>query len=136
MKINIGDQASLSKIFTGKDVRTFAKISLDHNPLHEAGTIAIESIFKRPIVHGQLVAALISAVLGGKLPGPGTIYLSQTLKFVAPVFIDDEVTATVKVLKVRESKGIVNLSTLCVKSDGTLVIDGDAVVMHPSLKDQ
>jgi 3-hydroxybutyryl-CoA dehydratase len=136
MKLNVGDKASISRSFTAKDVKTFAQVSLDHNPLHEESQLANESMFGEPIVHGQLVAALISALLGEKLPGPGTIYLSQTLKFVAPVFIGDAVTAEAIVVQIREKNGIVKLTTRCFKNDETLVIEGDALVMHPSLKEK
>lgn len=135
MHIKIGDQASLTKSFSIAEVATFAQLSLDSNPLHANTEMARQSMFGQPVVHGSLVAGLISAVLGAQLPGPGTIYLSQSLNFKAPVFIGDEVIARVVVTKMRPEKGILTLATTCIRQDGTLVIEGQAVVMHPDLKE-
>ena len=133
-RIKIGDEASLTKRFTAEEVQRFSHLSLDRNPLHEDGQLAASSMFGRPVVHGLFVAALISAVLGGELPGPGTVYLSQELSFKAPVFFNDEVTARVEVLKIKPDKGIVTLASTCHKADGTMVIEGQAVVMNPHIR--
>jgi acyl dehydratase len=130
--IKVGDSAALTKIFSEKDVISFAEISGDHNPVHVDAEFAGTTRFERQIVHGMLTAGLISAVLGMKLPGPGCLYLKQELNFRAPVFFGDEITATVTVTKVREDKPIVTLETNCVNQDGIDVIDGEAVLMVPN----
>lgn len=126
--IKVGDKVSVKKIFTDKDVLEYSKLSLDKNPLHLDPVYAAETIFGQQIVHGMLVAGLFSGLLGMKLPGEGSIYLGQGLRFTRPVFLGDEVTATVEVVSVREDKPIVTLRTSCVNSQGELVIDGEATV--------
>ena len=128
----IGDKAEMTKKIGDEDIRTFANLSGDTNPVHLDEEAGKNSRFGRRVAHGMLSASLISAVLGKKLPGEGSIYLGQTLKFTAPVFIDDEVTATVEVTAVREDKNIVTLKTTCTKQDGTVVIDGEATALVPS----
>ncbi len=127
--IKIGDSASITKTFSDADVRKFAEITNDKNPVHLDEAYAAKTQFKRRLVHGMLTAGLISAVLGTELPGEGSIYLSQSLKFRAPVFIDDTITATVTVIKVREDKPIITLETLCKNQDGTVAIEGEAVLL-------
>ena len=126
--IKTGDQASLSKTYTEEDVRDFSELSLDKNPLHLDPDYAAVSIFGKQIVHGMLVASLFSAILGNMLPGEGSIYLGQTLNFRAPIYLGDRITATVEVLKIRPDKPIVTLMTTAVNEEGTVVIDGEAVV--------
>ena len=126
--LQVGDRASLSKSFTARDVEVFAELSLDDNPLHLDEAAAADSAFGQRVVHGALVSSLFSALLGTKLPGEGSIYLGQTSKFKAPVFLDDEVTATVEVIEVRESRGIARLKTTAVNSAGKTVIEGEATV--------
>ena len=130
--LSIGDQASRSKQITDANVRSFAAISGDTNSVHLDEAAAAESVFGRRVVHGMLTASLISAVLGNELPGTGTIYLSQTLSFKKPVFIDDVITATVEVIKYREDKRIATLKTICTNQSGELVIEGEAVVLVPA----
>ncbi|MGI9292402.1 MAG: MaoC family dehydratase [Pseudomonadales bacterium] len=127
-KLNVGDSATISKVFNNDDVEKFAIVSEDCNPIHLDETAAADSIFGQRVVHGMLVGSLFSALLGTKLPGEGSIYLGQTLSFKAPVFIGEEVTASVEILEIRESKSIAKLRTLCVNSSGVTVIDGEAVV--------
>ena len=127
--IKIGDSASITKTFSDADVRKFAEITNDKNPVHLDEAYAAKTQFKRRLVHGMLTAGLISAVLGTELPGEGSIYLSQSLKFRAPVFIDDTITATVTVIKVREDKPIITLETLCKNQDETIAIEGEAVLL-------
>lgn len=129
--LKIGDNASLSKTFTDSDVRTFAEISGDHNPIHIDDEFAASTRFERRLVHGMLTAGMISAVLGMQLPGPGSIYLKQELNFRAPVYIGDTITATVTVTKVREDKPIITLATACKNQDGETVIEGVAVLLTP-----
>lgn len=131
--LKIGDSASLTKTFTDEDVRSFAKISGDTNPVHLDDDFAAGTRFKRRLVHGMLTAGLISAVLGTKLPGPGSIYLSQSITFRAPVFINDTITAAVTVSGIREDKPIVTLETVCMNQDGAVVLDGEAVLLLPGL---
>ncbi len=129
--VKIGDSASLTKRFTDEDVRKFAAISGDKNPVHLDEEYAARTQFKKRIVHGMLTAGLISAVLGTKLPGEGSIYLGQTINFRAPVYLDDAITATVTVIKVHERKPIVTLETVCKNQDDVIVLDGEAVLLAP-----
>lgn len=127
--LKIGDSASLSKTFSDEDVRSFATISGDKNPVHLDEIYAATTPFKKRIAHGMLTASLISAVLGTKLPGEGCIYLGQTINFKAPVYLDDTITATVTVTKLHERKPIVTLETVCKNQDGVVVLDGEATMM-------
>ena len=126
--LKVGDKASISKIFTEEDVFNFSDLSLDKNPIHLDQSYAETSIFGQKIVHGMLAASLFSGLLGMKLPGEGSIYLGQSLSFTAPIYIGDKVTATVEIVNIRADKPIVTLRTYCLNSEGTLVIDGEAVV--------
>ncbi len=125
----VGATASWSKTITSADVQAFATLSGDDNPLHVDEAFARNTRFGRPIVHGMLVASLISAVLGRQLPGPGTIYLSQSLEFLRPVYPGDTITATVEVVRVREDKPVVTLITRCTNQNGEEVVRGEAVVL-------
>ncbi|MGD8367738.1 MAG: MaoC family dehydratase, partial [Desulfobacterales bacterium] len=103
----------------------------DLNPAHINETFAADTFFKGRIAHGMLSAGFISAVIGTKLPGPGAIYMSQSLRFTAPVRIGDTVTARAEVIEIIEEKHRVKLSTTCRKQDGTVVLEGEALVMAP-----
>jgi 3-hydroxybutyryl-CoA dehydratase len=127
-ELKIGQKASLTKTITKQDVLKFAEASGDVNPIHTDEAAAQKSVFGKPVAHGILALGLVSAVLGNKLPGAGTIYLGQDTKFTAPVFWGDEVTATVEVAELREDKRIAKLNTTCVRGDGTVVNTGVAVV--------
>ena len=129
--LKIGDTASLSKTFTDEDVRAFAAISGDKNPVHLDEAYAAQTQFKKRIVHGMLTAGLISAILGTKLPGEGSIYLGQTINFRAPVYLNDTITATVTIIKLHERKPIVTLETVCRNQDDVVVLDGEAVLLAP-----
>ncbi|KZZ61246.1 MaoC family dehydratase, partial [Oleiphilus sp. HI0123] len=107
----------------------FAELSLDFNPVHLDADYAAKTPFGKQIVHGMLVSSLFSGLLGKHLPGEGTIYLGQDLKFKKPIFINQEVTATVEIINIRNDKPIITLSTLCVNDQGETVIEGEAVVM-------
>ena len=124
----VGSKASLSKAFTEEEVFQFAEISTDKNPLHLDKGFGRSSIFGQRIVHGMLVASLFSGLIGMQLPGEGAIYLGQSLAFKAPVGIGELVTASVEIIKIRQDKPIVTLRTLCINSEGTVVIEGEAVV--------
>ncbi|UCB55985.1 MAG: MaoC family dehydratase [Thiotrichales bacterium] len=127
-KFQVGDKSTLSKAFTQSEVEEFAKISLDDNPVHLDKEYAESTAFGQPIVHGLLVASLFSGLIGARLPGHGSVYLGQNISFKAPVFINEKIEASVEVVHVREDKPILTLKTLCVKSDGTVAIEGEAVV--------
>lgn len=127
-ELKLGQKASVQKTFTAADVTAFAGISLDVNPIHMSDGYAKNTIFGKRIVHGILTSGLISAVLANKLPGPGTIYLGQELKFTAPVYLGDDITATVEIVEIREDKKIIELDTTCVNQDGKKVITGLATV--------
>jgi 3-hydroxybutyryl-CoA dehydratase len=125
----IGERASFSKTISEEDVRAFASLTHDFNPLHLDAEYASRTRFGRPIAHGILTAGLISTVLGTRLPGTGAIYLNQTLKFLAPVYHGDTITATVQVTAWRPDKRIVTLQTECHNQEGTCVLSGEAVMM-------
>ena len=126
----IGTQATLSRTITEDDILLFALVSGDHNPIHLDAEYAEKSLFGKRIAHGFLIGSLISAVLGNDMPGPGSIYLGQTLKFLAPIHIGDTVTVTVKVVALREDKRIITLHTNCTNQQGTLVLSGEATVKY------
>jgi 3-hydroxybutyryl-CoA dehydratase len=128
--LSVGQTASLGKTITEADILMFAAVSTDTNPVHIDAEAAKASIFKERIAHGMLSAGLISAVLGTRLPGPGTIYLGQTLRFRAPVRIGDTVTATVEITALDPAKQRATLKTTCSVA-GKPVIEGEAQVQLP-----
>ncbi|MFD2111065.1 MaoC family dehydratase [Thiorhodococcus fuscus] len=134
-ELKIGDKATITRRFTDADVRQFAELSTDHNPIHLDPDYAAGTQFKQRIVHGALVGSLFSALLGEHLPGHGGIYMGQTLQFKAPVFLDMEVIASVEITAIHERKPIVTLSTQCVDAEGKTLITGEAVMYVPWLKD-
>jgi 3-hydroxybutyryl-CoA dehydratase len=127
----IGQSASIGKTITEADILMFAAVSMDTNPVHLNAEVAAASQFKERIAHGMLSAGLISAVLGTKLPGPGSIYLGQTLRFRRPVKIGDTVTATCEVTAIDAARKQATLKTTCTVA-GKTVIEGEAVVLPPS----
>jgi len=129
MRLEIGETGSLTKTILDEEVRQFAHLVGDENPVHLEDDFAKRTRFGRCIAHGMWGASLISAVLGTQIPGPGTIYLSQSLQFVAPVFIGDTITARATTIKVREDKPIVTLETICSNRGGEVVLKGEAVVL-------
>ncbi|MEG2679458.1 MAG: MaoC family dehydratase [Oscillospiraceae bacterium] len=130
-EIEIGDSAHFSKTVTETDVLLYAGISGDFNSAHVNQMAAEHGIFGKRIAHGMLSAGFISAVLGTQLPGEGTIYIGQELKFVKPVFLGDTVTATVTVVERNETKNRLKLDTIVTNQMGESVILGSAVVMPP-----
>jgi len=130
-EINIGDKASFQKTISESDVYLFAGITGDQNPAHINEVYASQTRFQKRIVHGILTSGLISAALGMQLPGPGTIYLEQTLKFTAPTQIGDTVEAIVEVSEIVAEKNIIKLQTTCVNQDGVVLLQGMATVMPP-----
>lgn len=128
-EIRVGQTASLTKTITEHDVQDFARLSLDINPIHLSEEYARDTRFGRRIAHGFLPAGLISAVLGTRLPGPGSIYLSQSLQFKAPVYYGDTITARVEVIRIRPERKIVTLRTDVYNQDQTLVLTGESVIL-------
>jgi len=128
--LHTGMSAEFSKTITETDIVNFAGISGDFNPIHINEEFARKTRFEGRIAHGMLSAAFISTVLGTRLPGPGCIYVSQTLKFKAPVRIGDTVTAHVEISDMNTEKSLVTMKTICLVGDKT-VIDGEAVLKVP-----
>lgn len=129
MNIKIGDVATITKTITDADIHAFADLIGDHNSVHIDDEFAAQTRFGRRIAHGMLSGSLISAVIGEQMPGRGAVYLSQSFKFVAPVYPGDCVTARVTVVNIREDKNILTLETVCEKQSGETVITGEAVVL-------
>lgn len=130
-ELKVGQKESFGKTITESDVYEFAGVTGDMNPAHINEAYAAGTFFKTRIAHGMLSAGLISAALSGKLPGPGTIYLGQTLSFLSPVHFGDTITATVEVIELQPWKNIAKLRTTCVNQDGQCVIEGVATVKPP-----
>ena len=130
-QLEVGDSSEFSKTISEADVYLYAGISGDLNPAHINEVYAQGTFFKNRIAHGMLTAGFISAVIGMQLPGPGTIYMGQTLEFLAPVRIGDTVTARVEVLEKIDDKKRVRLETTCINQDGIKLISGEALVSPP-----
>lgn len=131
--IELGMVRQLRKVVTDDDIHMFAEVSTDRNPVHMDDDYAQDTIFQGRIAHGMLTAALISAVIGEQLPGHGSVYLSQSLKFLAPVRPGDSVLAEVKVTAIDHARRRVTLETRCAVRDRD-VLRGEAVVLAPSRK--
>lgn len=130
-EMKIGDNASFTKTITDTDIYLYAGISGDFNPAHVNQVEAEKGMFGKRIAHGMLSAGLISAVLGTMLPGPGTIYMGQELRFTKPVFVGDTITATITVAELIPEKNRAKLDTVCTNQNGEVVIKGVATVMPP-----
>nr|WP_321481636.1 MaoC family dehydratase [uncultured Cohaesibacter sp.] len=130
-QLSIGQSASFEKTISEADIQMFCGISGDINPVHVSALAAEKSVFGKRVAHGILVSGLTSAVLGMKLPGPGTIYLGQELRFVAPVYIGDTIRAEVEVVEIIPEKKLVKLKTTSTNQDGKVVISGVATVRPP-----
>lgn len=130
-QLKVGQEASFTKTVSEADVYNYAGVTADYNPAHINEEYAKDTMFKTRIAHGMLSAGFISAVLGTKLPGPGTIYMGQELKFTKPVQIGDTITAKVVVEEVIAEKNRVILTTVCTNQNGDIVVDGKATVMAP-----
>ncbi|WIY23408.1 MaoC family dehydratase [Parasedimentitalea psychrophila] len=131
--IEMGMTRSLQKVVTDRDIEMFAEVSTDRNPVHLDDDYARDTIFQGRIAHGMLTAGLISAVIGEQLPGHGTVYMGQTLKFLAPVRPGDLVHAEVQVIDIDIAKRRVKLDCHC-SIDGKKVLIGEATVLAPSRK--
>lgn len=130
VEFNEGDSASFSKTITEADVVLYAGISGDTNPLHLDAEYAATTRFGKRIAHGMLTTGLISAVIGTKLPGPGAIYVSQSLRFTAPVYLGDTITATATITAYDKVKGKMTLETVCRNQDGADVLSGEANIIY------
>lgn len=128
--LTVGQSEFITRIVTEDDVHTFAAVTGDNNPVHLDAEYAATTSFGQPIAHGMLTAGFISAAIGTRLPGPGVIYLEQTLKFRAPVFIGAEVTTTVTVKELNERRKRAVLETVCTV-EGKKVVTGEATIMLP-----
>lgn len=131
MGLSVGQKVSEQVLLDDERVRGFAAVSGDHNPLHLDEEVARASRFGRRIVHGMLGASLFSGLIAARLPGAGTIYLSQSLTFSRPVFVGDTVEATVEVVELLERRRVRMRTTLRL-SDGEVAIDGEAMVLAPA----
>lgn len=129
MDIKIGDKFSTTREITDALIRAFAELSGDHNPIHLDDEFAAKTRFGKRIAHGMLSGAFISAVLGYEFQERKIVYLSQTMKFIAPVFIGDTITTTATVVRIREEKGIVILETICTNQNNEVTVKGEAAVM-------
>lgn len=125
----LGERASFAKTVTEADVTTFAGLIGDFNPIHVDAEYARRSRFGQRVAHGMFTGGLISAVLGNKLPGPGSTYLSQQIEFLAPVFIGDTITAIVEVANWQPDKRIITLKTDCYNQDDKQVVTGKAALL-------
>jgi 3-hydroxybutyryl-CoA dehydratase len=129
-ELSVGQSAQMVRIVTEADIVLFAQVSGDHNPVHLDEAFAAQTPFKTRIAHGMLSAAYISAVIGTQLPGPGTIYMQQALRFKRPVKIGDEVTTIATISEIDPIKGRVSIDTVCLVA-GKPVIEGEALVIAP-----
>ncbi len=133
-EIQVGDSAESVRTIGFEDILAFAGVSHDLNPVHVDPAFAEQTMFKGPIAHGMFTASLVSALLANELPGVGTIYLAQTLRFRAPVRPGDTLRARVEVKEVHREKAKVVLETTVTNQEGTLVLDGQATVLAPKEK--
>lgn len=133
-QLKVGEYATFAKTVTECDIYCYAGLTGDLNPAHINQQYAQDTFFKERIAHGMLSAGFISAILGTRLPGPGTVYLKQDLKFLAPVKINDTVTAKVEVAELILEKNRVILKTTCENQEGTVVLEGNATVSPPVAK--
>ena len=129
MDLEIGDKFSTERHVTDDLIRKFAEVSGDYNPIHLDEEFAKTTRFGKRIAHGMLSGAFISAVLGHEFKERKIVYLSQTMKFTAPVYLGDTVTAAATITNIREDKGIVTLETICTNQNGETLVKGEAVVM-------
>lgn len=133
-ELSVGQSAQMVRTVTEADIVLFAQVSGDNNPVHLDEAFAAQTPFKTRIAHGMLSAAYISAVIGTQLPGPGTIYMQQALRFKRPVKIGDEVTTIATISEIDPVKGRVSIDTVCLVG-GKPVIEGEALVMAPRKPD-
>jgi 3-hydroxybutyryl-CoA dehydratase len=130
-EIKIGQTVQTSKQITQTDLILYAAVTGDFNPVHFDPVYSAQTRFKEPIAHGMIAAGLISGLIGMRLPGPGTVYLKQSLDFLVPVKINDVITACVEVIALLE-RNRVRLKTSCINQEGVIVLKGEALVIAPN----
>lgn len=130
-QLHLGDSVQMIKQISDEDVRLFAKLSGDENPIHLDEEYASHTIFKHRVAHGHFVASMFSTLLGTQLPGEGSIYLGQQIKYVAPVYINDQITAQAKIIEKNEERNRVKIETTAFNQNGQLVVTGIAEIMPP-----
>ena len=123
MEIKVGDVAQINKVFDKASVLEYAKLTGDYNPVHFDENYAKKTIFKRPIVHGPYVLTLVTTLFANELPGPGSVYLSHNVKYLIPVYLDDEITAKLEVIEINK-KNHIFLETTCFNQYGDIVLSG------------
>ncbi len=127
MELSVGQRATRSKTVTADDVKTFAELTGDHNPLHFDESFVAKTRFERLVVQGGLTTGLLHALVAMDMPGPGTVFLNQSWQFTAPVFIGDTITAEAEVLEVHETKPVTKLRIVVTRQSGETVLEGEAV---------
>ena len=127
MELSVGQRATRSKTVTADDVRTFAELTGDNNPLHFDESFVAKTRFERLVVQGGLTTGLLHALVAMDMPGPGTVFLNQSWQFTAPVFIGDTITAEAEVLEVHETKPVTKLRVVVTRQSGETVLEGEAV---------
>ncbi len=135
-ELNIGDKATFAKTITETDVYNFAGVTGDMNPVHVNQPYTETTAFKSRIAHGILSSSLVANVLGTKLPGPGTLYKRQELKFIKPVYINDTIEASVEIIELEKDQNIVKVKTKCINQNGEMVVKGFAWVLPPTKKER
>jgi 3-hydroxybutyryl-CoA dehydratase len=131
MNFTIGQKTQFSRTVTETDIILFAGLSGDYNPIHVDKEYASNTFFRERISHGLLTASFFSRLLGMHLPGPGSVYVSQTLFFTKPVYIGDTITACGEVLALDEGKRLITVKTTCINQNGEIVLDGEGVMKLP-----
>jgi len=132
--LKVGQKATLKKVFTQKDVTEYADLTGDTNPIFIDESYIRKTSLKKAVVPPDLLLAMISNLLGTKLPGRGTNWMKQTLKFPSPAYLGEEITAIVEISRIRPAKQLVNLSTICTNPDGQIVCEGEALVLIKELE--
>lgn len=136
LELKIGDSISHKKIITEKDIEMFGSITGDYNPAHFDSDYASKTIFKKRIAHGMLIGSLFSKLLGMELPGPGSIYISQTLRFRRPVYFQDEIKAEVTIKELNIEKNRVTFDCVAYNQNNEKVVIGEAELMPPTKEDK
>ena len=126
MELHVGQKATLSATLSDEHVRKYAEISGDYNPLHFDTAFAEKTKFKRLVVQGGLTTGLLHALVANRMPGPGTVFLSQNWKFTAPVYIGDTITAEAEIVKIHETKPVTQLRVAVKRENGEIVLEGEA----------
>ena len=135
-ELNVGDSSEIKKLFSEQDVMNFAEITTDKNPAHVDKDYASKTMFKKQIVHGMFVGSLFSAIFGVQMPGLGSIYIKQSLKFTKPVYFCDEITAKVVVKELKYDRNRVVFDCVAVNQNDETVIVGEAEIMPPKKEEK